>query len=122
MPSLGSVFLTVSAVKSARGSQKSLQAKGAGATPEMMSVPPGSCLCPPATLLGEEEEGTHGTPRPWGSRKAGETGESLVEGAVLCTGVLQNLFPEPTLSRASKQKCFPLQACENKRLLKNFCS
>lgn len=111
MPSLGSVFLTVSAVKSARGCQKSLQAKGAGATPEMMSVPPGSCLCPPAAPLGEEEEGTHGTPRWWGSQKAGE---SLTEGAALCTGVLQSLFPEPTLSRASEQKCFLLQARENR--------
>lgn len=101
------MFLTVSAVKSARGSQKSVQAKGAGATPEVMSVPPGSCLCPPAAPLGEEGEGTHGTPQLQGSQKAGE---ALIEGAELCTGVLQSSF----LSRASEQKCFPLQACENK--------
>lgn len=81
------MFLTISAVKSARGSQKPVQAKGAGATPEVMSVPPGSCLCPPAAPLGEEGEGTHGTPQLQGSQKAGETGKSLAEGAALCTGV-----------------------------------
>lgn len=129
MPSVGSLFLTVSAVKPARGSQRSVQAKGVGATPQTMSVPPGSSLCPPAAPL-PARGGRRGDPRHspkltdrevsrarQAPGKAGEAAEPLIEGGALCAGMLQSLFLDPTLTRASEQRCFPLQARENKRLL-----